>query len=192
MTERDRRTLSIGGVGAVTLIAFWLALGPDQPAAGSETARADLLAEYRGVLAQASAIEEAWGRAQTAHAAMVRRLLPEANPVLAGAGLSRLISAMVQQSDVRLDRTALGAPQVLDDGLVQVSLAVDLSADIHGLREFLTRVERAPQALNITSLRISALDGPSSAVRPGGEPPLRVQLSVVAYALAPEAAGGGS
>lgn len=197
LTARERRTVTVGAVLAAAIVAFWIfapSTGGESPAAEGEANREALLARLRAIVEQGPAVQEAWARARQEQVALRGRLLPETNPNVAGAALSRHVQQAAEASQMRLDRTLVAPAREAEgegEGLREVIVEVDLSGDIHGLREFLYRIESPPPLLAVENLRITSVEAPAPGRTSGAEPPLRAQMSVAGF-LSPSPPQGAS
>lgn len=184
LTTRERRTVAVGAVLALAIVLSWHFTRPAPPSvAEAVDSRPELHARLRGLADQREEVDRAWQRARRRRAELRRRLVPGGEPSRAGVALSRLVEGMAERSGVELERTSVGDPRPLGGGLAAVSVDVDAAADVYGLGELLGELETAGPTLSARSLRITSSAGTSLAGPSGDRAPLRIQLSVVGYAL---------
>jgi general secretion pathway protein M len=103
-------------------------------------------------------------------------------PALAGAEEQEAIRSLVDSSGGRL--ITMGAPASKDDGRYrQVSVNVQLTANIFALRKILSTIENNTPYLFVDNLSIRSQSAANYKPPPGVEPEMFVQFDVVGYAL---------
>lgn len=184
---RERRTVAVGGVLAVVLLAYGFLTAPAPPSDPDvEAGRRALYARLTGLAAQGDRVHRSWERARSLEVELRERLLPGEKPSLAGVALSRLVRGMAERSAVEVERVSVGDARPLGEGLEEVPVDVDMAGDVYGLREFFVELDDAGPTLSAANLRITSSAG-TSLSEPGGDgPPLRIQMSIVGYALGPD------
>lgn len=160
LSRRERSFVLAGAaVAALALAVAFLVL----PAADRWTAREAELAAYRGRHArlQALASSEDGLRRMLAErrreqAGTMGLLLAGATPALAASNLQALLQRYAEESLVQLNRVDVaGQPRADRPGLVAVPVVLQGQGDIHGLVDFLYRLQHGQRLLVIEDMAIN-------------------------------------
>ena len=113
-------------------------------------------ARLAGLVAAERSLRQTLGRRQSAQAATMRLLLAGASPALAASNLQALLQRYAEESLVQLNRVDVaGALRAQRPGLASVPVLLQGQGDIHGLVDFLYRVQHGERLLVIEDISIN-------------------------------------
>jgi hypothetical protein len=195
LTRRDRRALSLGGLIALPVVVWSLALAPYVRAVGDARERLDgdraLLARELEVLASADRYPGLLAQGTRALAQARPHLLDGATGPAAGAALVAYVQGRARASAVALNEIAPQPDSVATQGILPVSLRLDGTGDLEGLLTFLRALESGPKLVSVSEVEIEATEAiaASDAAGEEGTGLLAFHLSVTGFASpTPEAA----
>ena len=160
LSRRERVFVTAGAtIGALALVVTLLAL----PALDRWTAREAAIsanqerhARLAGLVASEEALRGALRERRTAQAGTMRLLLAGATPALAASNLQTLLQQYAEESLVQLNRVdVVGQPKAERPGLVSVPVVLQGQGDIHGLVDFLYRVQHGHRLLVIDEISVN-------------------------------------
>lgn len=160
LSRRERVFVTAGAtIGALALVVTLLAL----PALDRWTAREAAISANRerharlaGLVASEEALRGALRERRTAQAGTMRLLLAGATPALAASNLQTLLQQYAEESLVQLNRVdVVGQPKAERPGLVSVPVVLQGQGDIHGLVDFLYRVQHGQRLLVIDEISVN-------------------------------------
>ena len=102
-------------------------------------------------------LREALEERKRAHAADQARLVTGATPALAASTLQGLLQRYADESSVQLNRVDVASqPRPGQPGLLAIPVQLQCQGDIHGLVDFLSRLEHGEKLLALDELSLSA------------------------------------
>jgi hypothetical protein len=160
LSRRERIVVASGATIAVLALAIALVV---LPAVDRWTTREAAIAVARerharlaGVVAGERSLRQALGQRRNAQAASMRLLLAGASPALAASNLQALLQRYAEESLVQLNRVDVaGALRPERPGLAAVPVLLQGQGDIHGLVDFLYRVQHGERLLVIEDIAIN-------------------------------------
>ena len=159
--SRRERTFVVGGA-AIAALALALVLVV-LPAVDRWTTREAALsaalerhARLAGLVAGEGGLRQALSRRRAAQAGTMRLLLAGATPALAASNLQALLQQYADESLVQLNRVDVaGAVTTERPGLASVPVLLQGQGDIHGLVDFLFRVQHGQRLLVIDEISVN-------------------------------------
>ena len=159
-SRRERIVLLAGGVISALALATTLVV---LPAAERWTAReAELTAQrerytrLRALVAGEAELRRTLDGRRRAQAGSMRLLLAGATPALAASQLQAQLQQYAEESFVQLNRVDVaGQPRRDDSGLLAVPVVLQGQGDIHGLVDYLYRVQHGQRLLVLDELTVN-------------------------------------
>ena len=159
--SRRERIFVLAGAGIVALVlAITLVV---LPALDRWTTREAALAANRdrharlaALVSSESGLRQALAERRRSQAGTMRLLLAGASPALAASNLQALLQQYAEESLVQLNRVdVVGEPKAERPGLVSLPVVLQGQGDIHGLVDFLYRVQHGQRLLVIDEISIN-------------------------------------
>ena len=159
--SRRERIVLAGGAGiAAAMLAITLVVLPvlDRWMAreAALTADRERHARLTALVSSENGLRRALAERQGAQAGTMRLLLTGASPALAASNLQTLLQRYAEESLVQLNRVdVVGEPKSERPGLVSLPVLLQGQGDIHGLRDFLYRVQHGPKLLVVEEISVT-------------------------------------
>jgi type II secretory pathway component PulM len=160
LSGRERIVVSAGAAVAVLALATVLVVLPAMDRwttrEAAITAARERHARLAGLVAAEPALRRALGERRSAQGGTMRLLLAGASPALAASNLQALLQQYAEESLVQLNRVDVaGALRSERPGLASVPVLLQGQGDIHGLVDFLYRIQHGERLLVIEDLSIN-------------------------------------
>jgi type II secretory pathway component PulM len=169
--NRREQTMIVGAGTILVLVLVYIVivasfLDSKKELGEKLTQTSRLLQEYRTILADESTYREQLQARRGDMIAVNRLLLSGNTSSLAAADLSNKIRAFADESGVSITRETVQQPNEVDHHQ-QITIQLNMSCDVIGLRDILKRVERDANLLIIRNLEINAPASMRRAYRSG-------------------------
>jgi hypothetical protein len=113
-------------------------------------------ARLAALVSTESGLRRTLAERRSAHAGTMRLLLAGASPALAASNLQTLLQRYAEESLVQLNRVdVVGEPKAEGPGLVSLPVLLQGQGDIHGLVDFLYRVQHGQKLLVVDEISVS-------------------------------------
>ncbi|HEX6104602.1 MAG TPA: type II secretion system protein GspM [Gemmatimonadales bacterium] len=113
-------------------------------------------ARLQALVASEEGLRRALGERRRAQAGAMRLLLAGATPALAASNLQALLQQYAEESLVQLNRVDVaGQPRADGPGLLSVPVLLQGQGDVHGLVDFLYRVQHGQRLLVIDEIAVN-------------------------------------
>ena len=158
ITSREKKFLFFGTTVVAAVVIFYLIalLLPDRESLASQVqSRKAMLARYREMLSQEETYKERVEQFRLHLDQSMMRLLPGDNPNAAEADLQKLLMSFADRNGVEITRTNTLPDKELEDGLVKVSVSIEVNADLEQLVRFLSAIQNYDKFLKIEQFQIT-------------------------------------
>ena len=159
ITSREKKFLFFGTTVVAAAVIFYLIalLLPDRESLASQVqSRKAMLARYREMLSQEETYKERAEQFRLHLDQSMMRLLPGDNPNAAEADLQKLLMSFADRNGVEITRTNTLPDKELEDGLVKVSVSIEVNADLEQLVRFLSAIQNYDKFLKIEQFQITS------------------------------------
>ena len=159
--SRRERIFIVGGAGiAAAMLAITLVILPglDRWMAREAALAADRERHARltALVSSENGLRRALAGRRSAQAGTMRLLLTGASPALAASNLQTLLQRYAEESLVQLNRVdVVGEPKAERPGLVSLPVLLQGQGDIHGLLDFLYRVQHGQKLLVVEEISVN-------------------------------------
>ncbi len=184
MNARDRRALR---VGAAMVLGAWLVLRLVPAAVRAEQVlservarQATTVARLKADLAALPVLEDSAAAVSRSLAQLAPRLVTGSTRAEGEAELAVLLRSLAESLGARVERVVPAPDSTPVGALTRVTLRVEAETDTRGVARLLGSIASQPTVLDITSLRVLALDPGSAATAPER---LRMELGVSGWVL---------
>jgi hypothetical protein len=158
LSRRDRRALLAGAAVVLVALAIHAAVRPALESYADTRERIasqrQLLARELGLLAQAPSYGTFFDRSEEALRGSAATLFGGAEEATATARLATYVGEHARLSGLLLEQSEAGAGELLQEGVLALSLQVRVAGDLEGVLALLRRLETGPKLVRVERLLI--------------------------------------
>jgi type II secretory pathway component PulM len=160
LSPRERLFVGVGAGIVALALATTLVILPeiDRWSAREATleAHAEQRARLEGLVESETALRRTLAQRRQAQAGAMRLMLAGASPALAASNLQALLQQYAEESWVQLNRVDVAGQLKADrPGLVAVPVVLQGQGDVHGLVDFLYRIQHGQRLLVIDEISVN-------------------------------------